>query len=445
MVDVSVTRSAALWVPDPEGCWFNYSRSLLKEHLLNGEQPGDRLRYGITTRTEGLLPKVHPTFSCFTEQATGGRDPYGYQSRLAEQGLPDVLTVPTGAGKTLAAVLPWLYRRVSHPDPAVRAATPRWLVFVLPQRTLVEQTVTVIEGWLANLGLDVPVHLLMGGEDPSSREWQARPARERIFVGTQDMVLSRLLMRGFAEFRSSWPMSFGLLHAGVQFVFDEVQLMGPGLPTSLQLQGLREALGTATPCHSMWMSATLEPTELSSVDFRRELSVVELDDTDRTGPLRTRLDATRGVHRAELGDPDTRRYPRALAERIAAEHRAGTRTLAVLNTVARATATFDELDRIAPDAKLVLLHSLDRPGDRRNQTCRGAGRARLCRHRRGRYPGARSRGRRHLRHARHRGRAVVVDRAARGPLQPRRGRPRRHAAVGHTAARQDRSPALRRR
>ena len=228
---------------------------------------------------------MHPTFSCFTEQATGGRDPYGYQSRLAEQGLPDVLTVPTGAGKTLAAVLPWLYRRVSHPDPAVRAATPRWLVFVLPQRTLVEQTVTVIEGWLANLELDVPVHLLMGGEDPSSREWQARPARERIFVGTQDMVLSRLLMRGFAEFRSSWPMSFGLLHAGVQFVFDEVQLMGPGLPTSLQLQGLREALGTATPCHSMWMSATLEPTELSSVDFRRELSVVELDDTDRTGPL----------------------------------------------------------------------------------------------------------------------------------------------------------------
>ncbi len=313
---------------------------------------------------------MHPIFGLFTEQATDGRGPYGYQSRLAEQGLPDVLTVPTGAGKTLAAVLPWLYRRTSHPDPGVRAATPRWLVFVLPQRTLVEQTVEAIEGWLTNLGLDVPVHLLMGGEDPSSREWQARPAGERIFVGTQDMVLSRLLMRGFAEFRSSWQMSFGLLHAGVQFVFDEVQLMGPGLPTSLQLQGLREKLGTALPCHSMWMSATLESTELSTADFRRELSVVELDDTDRVGPLRTRLEATRRVHRAEPGDPDARCYPRALAERIAAEHRAGTRTLAVLNTVERATATFDELVRIAPDAELVLLHSRYRPGDRRHQTRR---------------------------------------------------------------------------
>ena len=74
------------------------------------------------------------------------------------------------------------------------------------------------------------------------------------------------------------------------------------------------------------------------------------------------------MHRAELGDPDTRRYPRALAERIAAEHRTGTRTLAVLNTVQRATATFDELVRIAPDAELVLLHSRYRPGDRRKQT-----------------------------------------------------------------------------
>src|SRR5215211_5553793 len=43
------------------------------------------------------------------------------------------------------------------------------------------------------------------------------------------MVLSRLLMRGFAESRASWPMSFGLLHAGVQFVFDEVPQLAPAI------------------------------------------------------------------------------------------------------------------------------------------------------------------------------------------------------------------------
>jgi len=302
--------------------------------------------------------------------ATGGVQPYGYQVRLAEQGLPDVLRVPTGTGKTLAAALPWLYRRAACPDADVRRTTPRWLVIVLPQRALVEQTVTVLKGWLDNLDVEIPVHVLMGGEDAGDQDWKTHPERERIFVGTQDMVLSRLLMRGFAEFRSAWPRSFGLLHAGVQFVFDEVQLMGPGLATSLQLQGLRETMGTALACRSMWMSATLDPAELTTVDFRRELSVVELDDGDWAGPLRLRLDATRTVRQLDVCDTDTRRYPRALAERVVTHHRAGTRTLVVLNTVHRATAVFEELVKAAPDAELVLLHSRFRPGDRHNQTQR---------------------------------------------------------------------------
>lgn len=38
-------------------------------------------------------------------------------------------------------------------------------MIVLPQRALAEQTVEVTRDWLRNLDLDVPVHLLMGGED----------------------------------------------------------------------------------------------------------------------------------------------------------------------------------------------------------------------------------------------------------------------------------------
>lgn len=315
-----------------------------------------------------MLRTLPLNFPSWVSVATGGARPYRYQCRLAEDGLPDVLRAPTGTGKTLAATLPWLYRRVAHPAPEVRTATPRWLVIVLPQRALVEQTVAVIDRWLGNLMLDVPVHVLMGGEDRADGEWKAHPERERIFVGTLDMVLSRLLMRGFAEFRSAWPMSFGLLHAGVQFVFDEVQLMGPGLPTALQLQGLREAMGTALACRSMWMSATLDPAALRTVDFQRELSIVELDEEDRAGALRVRLTAQRTVRQLDLGDVDARRYPRALAERIAASHRPGTRTLVVLNTVQRATAVFDEVAKLTAEGNPVLLHSRFRPGDRQEQT-----------------------------------------------------------------------------
>lgn len=302
------------------------------------------------------------SFAEFVATATGGQvSPYRYQERLAETGLPEVLRAPTGSGKTLAAVLPWLYRRWVHPDQSVRAATPHWLVVVLPQRTLVEQTVDAAYRWVGALNIPVTVHMLMGGEDGHDLEWKMHPDKERIFVGTQDMVLSRLLMRGFAEPRAAWPMSFGLLHAGVQFVFDEIQLMGPGLPTSLQLQGLREGFGSALPSRSMWMSATINVAELSTVDLRRTLSVVDVD--DEGGELARRTTATRAIERLDLGG-DATGYAAALATEVRAQHRAGTRTLVVLNTVERAMDVHAALKSTDLDTELVLLHSRFRPADR---------------------------------------------------------------------------------
>jgi CRISPR-associated endonuclease/helicase Cas3 len=310
-------------------------------------------------------------FDKFVRTATKGKSPYPYQRRLADGGLPDVLCVPTGAGKTLAATLPWLYRRERGEEPT------RWLILVLPQRVLVEQTVREVRSWLAALSDvlhdEVSVRVLMGGEDQRDHDWIIDPHRSRIFVGTQDMVLSRLLMRGFAETRAMWPVSFGLFHSGTQFVFDEVQLMGPGLRTSLQLQGLREAITTALPCRSMWMSATLAPATLRSVDFDRPLRVAGLDDEDTSGgeagELGRRLAATRQVGRIELdGARDARTYATALAGRVIAAHRHGTRTLVVLNTVDRAIELFRAVSKLAPAADVVLLHSRFRPGDRRTHT-----------------------------------------------------------------------------
>ena len=43
-------------------------------------------------------------FKKFFEQATE-KEPYHYQRRLAEENLPDLLDVPTGLGKTAAAIL----------------------------------------------------------------------------------------------------------------------------------------------------------------------------------------------------------------------------------------------------------------------------------------------------------------------------------------------------
>jgi len=80
------------------------------------------------------------------------------------------------------------------------------------------------------------------------------------------MLLSRALNRGYAMSRYRWPMAFSLLHNDCLWVLDETQLMGVGVETSAQLAGLRAAFGTHGPAHTIWMSATLDPTTLDTVD-----------------------------------------------------------------------------------------------------------------------------------------------------------------------------------
>jgi CRISPR-associated endonuclease/helicase Cas3 len=83
----------------------------------------------MTLRTSAtftsVLRSLPSSFTSWVSVAMGGAHPHGYQSRLAEQGLPDVLRVPTGTGKTLAAVLSWLYRCVGHPGDRGLAEKPR--------------------------------------------------------------------------------------------------------------------------------------------------------------------------------------------------------------------------------------------------------------------------------------------------------------------------------
>src|SRR5215475_12814596 len=77
---------------------------------------------------------VMPTFNELYERATG-YEPYGYQARIARDGLPSVVRAATGTGKT-GVILAWLWRRLYRPHPA---ETPRRLVYALPQRSLLDQ------------------------------------------------------------------------------------------------------------------------------------------------------------------------------------------------------------------------------------------------------------------------------------------------------------------
>lgn len=153
----------------------------------------------------------------FFQEAMGlAGEPYPYQRHLAANSLPNLLEIPTGMGKTAAVILAWLWQRL-HEAPDV----PRRLVWCLPMRVLVEQTRQCVETWLINLNLqqEIKVHVLMGGEDTEA--WDVYPEQMAVLIGTQDMLISRALNRGYGMSRYRWPMHFGLLNNDCLWVLDE--------------------------------------------------------------------------------------------------------------------------------------------------------------------------------------------------------------------------------
>ncbi|WP_373649405.1 CRISPR-associated endonuclease Cas3'' [Schlesneria sp. DSM 10557] len=319
-------------------------------------------------------------FSDFFQQANNGRKPYPYQLQFAEAlSLPQLLNVPTGVGKTATAVLGWLYRRRYHPQEDIRHQTPRRLVYCLPMRTLVEQTRDAAKSWLDALHLspEVGVHVLMGGAELS--DWDEYPERDTILIGTQDMLLSRALNRGYGMSRYRWPMHFGLLNNDCLWVMDETQLMGVGLTTTAQLQGLRTKLGTYGVSQSLWMSATLDASPIRTVDHpepQAGFSRVALSNDDRLHePVRKRINAKKRLEKAALSltaDTAKRNYPKDLAALIRTHHQPATLTLVVVNNVSRAQEVFRELQNLKGPktkptpltAEVTLIHSRFRPCDR---------------------------------------------------------------------------------
>jgi len=310
-------------------------------------------------------------YAAFFISATG-HEPYPFQAKVAERNeLPTLLRIPTGAGKTETAILGWLYRYFHHPEPAVRTTTPRRLVYCLPMRTLVEQTAARVDGWLTKLDKadDVCVVILMGGEP--REQWYLHPEKPCIIIGTQDMLLSRALNRGYGSNPFMWPIEYGLLNNDCLWVMDEVQLMANGLPTSTQLAGLRHKLTTFGSTHSMWMSATVKPNWLDTIDHRAPPAsqVLELEPGDLRNPELAKRHAARKLV-SELSVENGRNYARRLAEFIADKHERGTLTLAIVNTVECSQEIYKALNNprwVSLEAETVLIHSRFRAQEREGQ------------------------------------------------------------------------------
>lgn len=291
-------------------------------------------------------------------RVTGHGDPHPWQRELAANTSCDdrLIRIPTGMGKTEGVLSTWAWHRLVRED----GEWPRRLVWCLPMRVLVEQTAIAARRLLDRMGEEYPdefsgvgVHLLMGGV--SLEDWHLHPEEPAVIVGTQDMLLSRALNRGYAAGRARWPHEYGLLNQDCLWVMDEVQLMDVGLATSVQLQAFRREREQRAlrPSRTWWMSATLQPDWLETVDSRPWFpglrdATLRIPPTERTGRLWTVNKPLTRLTVPFREDKDAKALARVVLDvhRRAQPTVTGRVTLAIVNRVEAAVALKKAVDAL---------------------------------------------------------------------------------------------------
>ena len=283
----------------------------------------------------------------FFRRVCESRDPFPYQLRFhEEQAACRVLKVPTGLGKTDTVLVDWLRRR-----PTTR------LVYCLPGRALTTQVANVARERASRVDGSIRVVELMGGSE--NLDLKLGPDEPAILVGTQDILISRALNRGYARSPFRWPIDFALLNNDAVWVYDEVQLLGDALATSTQLAAFRKKLVTFGDVPSVWMSATFDEAWLNTVDFKENPAIITLEREDREiETVSKRVQARKTIKAA-----DNCEAPKGCAQFVRQQHRDGMLTLVIANTVLRAQEIWDELKRAGMNDGY-LLHSRFRPCDR---------------------------------------------------------------------------------
>lgn len=276
-------------------------------------------------------------YSDFFKTATGFL-PYRYQVKIGEEGYPEVLKAETGSGKTAAITIPWLWKHATNKEETTR------LLVVEPMRTLTEQVSKEIIKWVKNSGLEIPVHVIMGGE--VTEDWRLKPNIPQILVGTVDMLLSRGLGFGYGIPRRQTNVDFGLLNYDTRWVYDEVQLLGPANETSAWLHFNRSE---EFKCYTTWTSATISKEQYAKW-LKREPTYLESDVKNEDERLKKKAEAEKLISKTS--------FEESIEEAINFQGFG----LFVCNTVKKSLEAYEFIKK--HKSNVVLINSRFRPLDR---------------------------------------------------------------------------------
>ncbi|MCP4543517.1 MAG: CRISPR-associated helicase Cas3' [Chloroflexi bacterium] len=270
---------------------------------------------------------------------------YPFQRQVADlllSGRNVILQAPTGAGKTLAAMLPFL-DAIEH-----ARDFPHKCLYAVPMRVLANQFVSEYATKVRRAGRDDRIRVaIQTGEHTDDKELTAT-----LTFATIDQVLSSFLLSPYSLSRRMSNLNAGAIVASY-LVFDEFHLFDPvsTLPTTLEM--LRMLRGIAP---FLLMTATFSSNMLDGLANVLDAVVVPEDDTARQAMQS--LSSQQKTRRYHVADSPL------CADAVLARHQC--RTLVVCNVVDRARALFEAL-RSHPDrgdAQVLLLHSRFLPEDR---------------------------------------------------------------------------------
>ena len=205
-------------------------------------------------------------FLKFSETITGFT-PYLYQLKVAElllAGKNVILTVPTGAGKTWASIIPFLYARQSG-----NINFPQKMIYSLPLRTLANSIYSDVSEVLQNKTEFEGLTSIHTGEYKNDEHFE-----NDIIFSTIDQTLSSFLCFPLSLSKRQANINAGAL-VGSYLVFDEFHLLDPKLSMATTLGTLR-ALGNL--CRFCIMTATLSDEYINQLKTAVNAEVVSIED-----------------------------------------------------------------------------------------------------------------------------------------------------------------------